>query len=99
MNENQLRMLKIILIIAVVFALIATIMYGIYAFSLFWQTFAAGITISFLLIILVLIALLAIYLWIRNLLIKRELNNCKKELEKVNLELKRCESKLNQNEE
>jgi hypothetical protein len=64
-----------------------------------WQTFAAGITISFLLIIIVLIALLAIYLWIRTLLNKRELNRLKNELEQAKIELKRCESKFNQQNE
>jgi hypothetical protein len=75
------------------------LLYGIYAFSLLWQTFAAGITISFLLIILVVITVLSIYLWIKNLLLKRELNRCKNDLEKVRIQLKRCESKLNQDPE
>lgn len=99
MKENQLKMLKIILIIAVVFGILAASIYGIYAFSLFWQTFAAGITISLLFIILIIILLLAIYLWVRNLLVKRELNKCKNDLEMARIELKRCESKLNQQNE
>ncbi|HSO25860.1 MAG TPA: hypothetical protein VLR54_04480 [Methanobacteriaceae archaeon] len=99
MKENQLRMIKIILIMAVVFALLAATIYGIYAFSLFWQTFAAGITISFLFIILILLMLLAIYLWVRTLLVKRELNKCKNDLEMARIELKRCESKLNKQNE
>jgi membrane protein implicated in regulation of membrane protease activity len=99
MDEKTLRTIKIIFIIVAVFGAMSLVLYGVYAFSLLWQTFAAGITISFLLIIIVLIALLAIYLWIRTLLNKRELNRLKNELEQAKIELKRCESKFNQQNE
>jgi membrane protein implicated in regulation of membrane protease activity len=99
MEEKTLRTIKIILILVGVMAVMTLVLYGVYAFSLLWQTFAAGITISFLLIIIVLIALMAVYLWIRNLLIKRELNKYKNDLENLKIQLKRCESKLDQNQE
>lgn len=96
MNVPPLRMLKIILITIAVFCLFAALFYGIYTFSLFWQTFAAGITISFLLIILVILFLSLIYLAIRNFLLKKEVDNYKNKLNQLKFELERCKSKSNQ---
>jgi uncharacterized membrane protein YqjE len=95
MNVPPLRMLKIILITIAVFCLLAALFYGIYTFSLFWQTFAAGITISFLLIILVILCLLTIYLGIRNFLLKKELEKNRNKLNQLKFELERCKSKSN----
>jgi TRAP-type C4-dicarboxylate transport system permease small subunit len=95
MNVPPVRMLKISLIIIAVFCLFAALIYGIYSFSLFWQTFAAGITISFLLIILVILFLSLIYLAIRNFLLKKEVDNYKNKLNQLKFELERCKSKSN----
>lgn len=96
MNEKQLRNLKISLLLIVAFFILAVITYGIYSFSLFWQTFAAGITISFLLVIVVALLILAIYLGIRNFLLKREADKYKNLLKQAKFDLEKCKSKINQ---
>lgn len=99
MESEQIRILKIILIVSVILAVIGAIFYLIYSFSLFWQRFAFGITISLLSIILVLALATILYLWIRNFLLKKELNQCKNRLSQVNHELNKCESRLKQEDQ
>lgn len=96
MHDDSLKTLKIVVMIAVVIGILVAVGYLIYGFSLFWATFAAGITIGLLLIIIVVLLILAIYLWIRNFLLKRELRRYEDRLEQAQAELSRCRSKFNQ---
>ena len=96
MDEDRLKTLKIVVIIAVVLGLLAALGYALYSFTLLWATFAAGITIGLLLILILLLFVLVIYLWIRMLLLKREITRYKNQMEQVNMELSRCKSKLSQ---
>lgn len=93
MNYDRL---KTVLIIAAVILILAAIAYAVYGFSLFWATFAAGITIGLLIIIIIVLLVLAIYLWIRTLMLKRELNKTLSQLEQTKIELERCKADLNQ---
>lgn len=96
MYNDRLKTLKIAAIIAVVIGILAVLFYIVYSFSLFWQAFAAGITISILLITIFVLLLLALYLWIRNFLLKRELREQETKLEQVRMELNRCKTQLKQ---
>ncbi|HML05745.1 MAG TPA: hypothetical protein VK426_08235 [Methanobacterium sp.] len=93
MYNDNIKTLKIVIIAAVVIGIIAASAYVLYGFSLFWATFAAGITIGLLLIFIVLLLILLIYLWIRMLLLKREIKRLEIKLEQVNMELSRCRSR------
>ena len=94
MYNDRLKTLKIAAIIAVVIIILAALFYIVYSFSLFWQAFAAGITISILLIIIFLLLVLAVYLWIRNFLLKRELKKKEIELEQVKIQLNMYKTQL-----
>lgn len=96
MNDDRLKNLKIVVIIAVVLGLLAALAYAIYSFTLLWATFAAGITIGLLLIIVLVLLVLTIYFWIRTLLYKREITRYENKLEQINMELSRCRSGLKQ---
>lgn len=96
MHDDRLKKLKTVLIIAVAILLLAAIAYAVYGFSLFWATFAAGITIGLLIIIILVLLVLTIYLWIRTLLLKRDLNKTISRLEQTKIELSQCKTKLNQ---
>jgi uncharacterized membrane protein len=96
MHEDSLKTLKIVVIVAVVIGVLAAIAYIIYGFALFWATFAVGITIGLLLIISLVLLVLAIYLWIRTFLLKREVKRYENILEQTKIELDRCRSKFNQ---
>ena len=94
MYNDNLRILRIIIIIAVIIAILGALAYFIYGFSLFWATFAAGITIGLLLIIILALLILSIYLWIRTLLLKREVKRYQSNLEHAKIELDACKSKI-----
>ena len=50
-NNEFIRNLKIILIVAVIIAIFAAILYVIYGLALVWQAIAAGIITGFLFIL------------------------------------------------
>ena len=95
-KDERLKTLKLVVIVAILIGLLAAIAYALYGFSLFWATFAAGITIGLLLIIILVILVLAVYLWIRTLLLKREVRKFEDKLELAKMELSRCRAQLNQ---
>jgi len=90
MHDDRLKTLKTIFIVAVAIGLLILIIYAVYGFSLLWTTFAAGITIGLLVIIIIVLIILAIYLWIKNLMNKRELKRTRDKLEITEMELSRC---------
>lgn len=96
MYNDHLKTLRIAAIIALVIGILAALFYIVYSFSLFWQAFAAGITISILLIIIFVLLVLAVYLWIKNFLLKRELKKQETKLEQVKMELNRYKTQLKQ---
>lgn len=96
MYNHRLKTLRIVIIIALVMGILAALFYLVYSFSLFWQAFAAGITIGILLIIIFVLIVLAIYLWIKNLLLKRELMKQETKLEQIKMDLNRYKTKLRQ---
>lgn len=96
MYNDRLKTLRIAAIIALVIGILAALFYIVYSFSLFWQAFAAGITISILLIIIFVLLVLAAYLWIKNFLLKRELKKQETKLEQVKMELNRYKTQLKQ---
>ncbi|MEN6552098.1 MAG: hypothetical protein ABFC34_04330 [Methanobacterium sp.] len=94
MYNERLKTLKIAGIIVLVIGILAVLFYIVYSFSLFWQAFAAGITISILLIIIFILLVLAVYLWIKNFLLKRELKKREIELEQVKIQLNMYKTQL-----
>jgi len=80
--------MKILLVLIFIVAVTVAALYIIYGLAIIWQTFAATIIIGFLSIILLLLTILSIYLWTRNLIFKRDLRKCQEELNRTKEELK-----------
>jgi uncharacterized membrane protein len=87
-NNEFLRNLKIIVVLAVIIGLIVAAFYLIYGFALFWQAIAATIIIGILSILVIVFTVLSIYFWSKNLLLKRE-------VKKYHLELNHCRAEIN----
>lgn len=79
-TKQLLKTLKIVLILALILGVIGAVFYLIYGFTLLWQAMAAGIVTGFLLILLFILLGLTIYLWLKLVLLRRELEKCQKEL-------------------
>lgn len=94
MEKTQLiRNLKIIFVISFIIGLIAALLYLGYGFMIIWQGMAAGIIIGFLTIIVLILLGLSIYLWLKNLWIKREYKNLLKQLKSFQKDLKHEKAK------
>jgi hypothetical protein len=92
MESNELiRNLKIVVIAALIIGVIGTIIYLIYGFTILWTAMAAGIITGFLSLLVILFLALSIYLWSKNLLLKRDLKRYKTELQYCKAELKKNE--------
>ena len=90
MESNEfIRNLKIIIVLAVIIGLIVAVFYLIYGFALFWQAMAATIIIGFLSILVIIFIVLSIYLWTKNLLLKREVKKNQIELNYYKAEIKK----------
>jgi hypothetical protein len=90
MESNELiRNLKIVVIAALIIGVIGTIIYLIYGFTILWTAMAAGIITGFLSLLVILFLALSIYLWSKNLLLKRDLKRYKTELQYCKAELKK----------
>lgn len=79
--------LRLVLILAIVLAVVAALLYLVYGFALVWQALASGIIIGFLCIVIIILIGVSIYLWTRNFLLKRE-------LKRTEMELKDCKAQL-----
>jgi len=79
--------LRLVLILAIVLAVVAALLYLVYGFALVWQALASGIIIGFLCIIIIILIGISIYLWTRNFLMKRE-------LKRTEMELRECKAQL-----
>nr|WP_319374314.1 hypothetical protein [uncultured Methanobacterium sp.] len=80
-TEQLLKTLKIVVILALIIGVIGALFYLVYGFTILWQAMAAGIITGFLLILVFVFLCLAIYLWLKLVLLKRELGKCRQELE------------------
>ncbi len=80
-TEQLLKTLKIVVILALIIGVIGVLFYLVYGFTILWQAMAAGIITGFLLILVFVFLCLAIYLWLKLVLLKRELGKCREELE------------------
>jgi CHASE3 domain sensor protein len=88
-DSNELiRNLKIIVIIAVIIGVVGAVLYLIYGFAIIWQAMAAAIITGFLSILIIIFVVVSIYLWTKNLLLKRDLR-------KNQMELRHCRAELN----
>lgn len=79
--------LRLVLILAIVLAVVAALLYLVYGFALVWQALASGIIIGFLCIVIIILIGVSIYLWTRNFLLKRE-------LKRTEMELRDCKAQL-----
>lgn len=80
-TDQLLKTLKIVVILALIIGVIGALFYLVYGFTILWQAMAAGIITGFLLILVFVFLGLAIYLWLKLVLLKRELGKCREELE------------------
>ncbi len=71
------------LIAALVVAGVAAVIYLAYGLTIIWQGMAAGVTVGFLLVLLLAVVILAIYFWIRIFFTKRELKKCQARVEEL----------------
>jgi len=95
-SDEIIRNLKIVVLIAIVVAVVGAILYLIYGFTILWQAIAAAIITGFLSLLVLIFVVVSIYLWTKNLLLKRDLRRYEMELKVCREELKK---KSNLNEE
>ncbi len=88
-TDDLARNLRMILIIAVIVAIVGSILYLIYGVTILWQAMAAGIITGFLSLLVIIFIAISIYLWTKNLLIKRQLKRCEMELMQCRAELRK----------
>jgi uncharacterized membrane protein len=93
-RDDLLEKFKIIVVIALIFAVIGVIFYLFYGFAFLWQAMAVSFYIITLSIIAVIFLSLSIYLWIKNLLLKRELKKSRNKIKKASINLERCYADL-----
>lgn len=93
-RDELFKKIKIIVVIVLIIGLVGAIIFLIYGFALIWQAMAASVIIIFLAIITVLFLFISIYLGIKNLILKRELDKQKKEIERISHNLKNCNRRL-----
>lgn len=87
-NNELIRNLKIIVIITLIISILAALLYLIYGLALVWQAIAAGMITGLLSILVIVFIVISIYLWVKNLLLKRD-------LKKNQIELGYCRAELN----
>lgn len=93
-SDDLLKNLKIIVVLALIIGILGAVGYLIYGFLFLWQAMAAFLFSIFLSVIAIAFLFLSIYLWIKNLLLKRELNRSDQELKRVSNKLKKCYTEL-----
>lgn len=93
-RDELFKKIKIIVVIVLIIGLVGAIIFLIYGFALIWQAMAASVIIIFLAIITVLFLFISIYLGIKNLILKRELDKQQKEIERISHNLKNCNRRL-----
>ncbi|MEN6591986.1 MAG: hypothetical protein ABFC12_01930 [Methanobacterium sp.] len=93
-DDELLKKIKLVIIIALIIGVIGAVIFLVYGFALMWQAMAATVMIIFLAIATILFLALSIYLWIKNWMLKKELDKQWKELEKVSHNLKNCNRRL-----
>ncbi len=93
-DDELLKKIKIVIIIALIIGVVGAVIFLIYGFALVWQAMAATVMIIFLAIATILFLALSIYLWIKNWILKRELDKQRKELERMSHNLKNCNRRL-----
>lgn len=79
-TEQLVKTLKIVVILAVIIGAIGAVFYLVYGFTILWQAMAAGIITGFLIVLVFILLVLAIYFYLKLLLIRRELKKCREEL-------------------
>lgn len=94
MDERTVKTLKLVSVLALIFAALGAVFFFVYGFSIIWQGLAAGIIIGFLFVACIILLILALFLWIRTMMLQRDLKKINTELKMVNQELK-TEKKLN----
>jgi len=82
-TEQLKKTLKIVIVLAVIIGAIGVFFYLIYGFTILWQAMATGIVTGFLLILVFVLLVLAIYFYLKILLIRRDLAKCREKLEKI----------------
>ena len=91
-----MKNLKIIVILSFIIALIVAVLFLIYSFTIVWQAIAATIVALFLSLLVILFIIVAVYLWIKILILRRELNVYKMESNRLKVELQKCRNKSNE---
>jgi hypothetical protein len=91
---DRIKILKIVIVIALILGAIGAIFYLIYGFTIIWQGIAAGVIIGFLCLLLIIFIGLSIFLWVKNLLIKREIKKYQNLLENANQKIRYLESEI-----
>jgi uncharacterized membrane protein len=88
-SDEVVRNLKIVVLVAIVVAIVGAVLYLIYGFTILWQAMAAAIITGFLSLLVLLFVVVSIYLWTKNLMLKRDLRRSETELKYCREELKR----------
>jgi hypothetical protein len=95
MDSDQFKTFKLVVIVALIIGVIGAIFYLVYGFTIIWQGMAAGVIIGFLSILVILLIGLSIYLWVKILLMKRELKKCRTQLENAYKKIRSLNNEMN----
>lgn len=93
-RDVLIKNLKIIVVAALIIGLIGAVLFLFYGFTIIWQAMAATIISIFLSIVTILFILTSVYLWIKNLLLKREIDRYKEEIQRFRTKLKEYDAEL-----
>jgi membrane protein implicated in regulation of membrane protease activity len=94
MRNELIKYIKSIVIVALIIGIIGALFFLIFGFALIWQAIAATLITIFLASMAILFIFVSVYLWIKNLMLKKELNRRREEIENISRNLKNCNKKL-----
>ncbi|CDG65608.1 MAG: hypothetical protein PWQ15_1859 [Methanobacterium sp.] len=83
-TKQLLKTLKIVVVLALILGITGAVFYMMYWFTILWQAMAASIITGLLLILLFILLALVISLWLKLVLLRRELEKYKSKLEMEN---------------
>ena len=95
-SEELKRTLTIVLVVAVVLGLIAGVMYLLFGLTLVVQAISFGITFLILMLIILALTIISLYLWIKLIWRGRDLKKYEKEIINLKEELEKYKAQLNQ---
>lgn len=95
-SDEQKRTLTIVLVVAVVLGLIAGVLFLLFGLTLVVQAISFGITFVILFLIILGLAIISIYLWIKLNWLRRDIKKCEKQNTNLIKEIEKYKALINQ---